>query len=102
MVSVCLKETTFESLNESSLYIKGITRFSDAKQRAATGNFLHVPLLSGSNENEADLLVVATQLLLTGAVVPIVTQALADAVTEVCNFSISGNYDLDNNYLNFS
>ncbi|KAG6893106.1 hypothetical protein C0992_011253, partial [Termitomyces sp. T32_za158] len=60
----------------------GITRFSDAEQRAAAGNFLHVPLLGGSNKNEADLLVVAMELLLTGVVVPEVTEALADAMTE--------------------
>ncbi|KAG6902004.1 hypothetical protein C0995_005804 [Termitomyces sp. Mi166 len=61
----------------------GITIFTDAQARAAAGNFLHVPLLGGSNQNEADLLVVAEELLTTGFVVPIVTQSLADSLTQL-------------------
>ncbi|KNZ75722.1 Cholinesterase [Termitomyces sp. J132] len=59
-----------------------ITLFSDYQERAAAGNFLHVPLLGGSTENEADLLVVAAELQTTGVVVPAATEELADAVTE--------------------
>ncbi|KAG6872310.1 hypothetical protein C0995_010961 [Termitomyces sp. Mi166 len=54
----------------------GITIFADAQARAAAGNFLHVPLLGGSNKNEADLLLVATELLTTGFTVPAVTEGI--------------------------
>ena len=86
------------SLNysESSRYFLDITLFADYRKRAAAGNFLHVPLLGGSNENEADLLIVTEELLTTGIVVPVITEELADVVTEV-NHSIPTSRNLYSN-----
>ncbi|KAH0589965.1 hypothetical protein H2248_000148 [Termitomyces sp. 'cryptogamus'] len=86
----CMKQVPYEDLENvvinTTAFLPvsdGITLFSDYQERAAAGNFLHVPLLGGSNENEADLLLVAEELQTTGVVVPIVTEGLADTVTEL-------------------
>ncbi|KAH0590007.1 hypothetical protein H2248_000187 [Termitomyces sp. 'cryptogamus'] len=86
----CMKQVPYRDLENvvinTTAFIPisdNITLFSDYQERAAAGNFLHVPLLGGSTENEADLLVVAAELQTTGVVVPAATEELADAVTEV-------------------
>ncbi|KAG6897734.1 hypothetical protein C0992_011662 [Termitomyces sp. T32_za158] len=47
------------------------------------GNFLHVPLLGGTTENEGDIFVVGEELLATGVVVPDITEIVADLETQV-------------------
>ncbi|KDR75551.1 hypothetical protein GALMADRAFT_68919 [Galerina marginata CBS 339.88] len=60
-----------------------ITIFSDTSVRAATGNFLKVPVLGGSTLNEGDIFVVAAELVATGITLPFVTEVLADIETLV-------------------
>lgn len=59
-----------------------ITVFADYAARAASGNFLKVPLFIGSNENEGDIFIIAQELLTLGFAPPVVTQLLSDAVTQ--------------------
>lgn len=60
-----------------------ITIFGDTAARAAAGNFLHVPLLSGSVAQEEDIFLVAAQQLSPGITIPVVTEILSDAITQV-------------------
>jgi hypothetical protein len=63
-----------------------ITLFSNTRQRAAAGKFLHVPLLGGSTAQEGDVFVVDAELAATGIVVPGLTQQAADLLTPVRPF----------------
>ena len=56
---------------------------SNLNERAAAGDFLHVPLLGGSVEHEADLLVVPRELTTLGFSLPVVTEILSDLQTQV-------------------
>ena len=47
------------------------------------GHYLHVPLLLGSNENERDPFLVATELIQPGFVLPAVSRAMVDIQTSV-------------------
>lgn len=69
--------------NELHLYLLGITIFADTPARAVAGNFLHVPLLGGTTENEDDIFVVEAELLAAGVVIPDLTEILADLETQV-------------------
>lgn len=63
-----------------------ITLFTDLPQRAASGKFLKVPLLSGSVVNENDIFEVAAELTTPpGIVFPFVTEVVADLQTQVCS-----------------
>ncbi|KAF8521222.1 carboxylesterase [Hysterangium stoloniferum] len=61
----------------------GITFFSDATDRSAAGNFLHVPLLVGNTKQEGDIFVVAVEQLDLGFDIPGLTTLGSDAVTKV-------------------
>ncbi|KAF8521221.1 carboxylesterase [Hysterangium stoloniferum] len=61
----------------------GITFFSDATDRSAAGNFLHVPLLVGNTNQEGDIFVVAVEQLDLGFDLPGLTTLGSDAVTKV-------------------
>lgn len=65
---------------------QGITYFSDINTRSASGEFLKVPLLVGTNAQEGDLFVVALEELDLGSTIPGLTQEGADDVTEVISF----------------
>lgn len=52
-------------------------------ERAAAGDLLHVPLLGGSTEHEADLIVVAQEQTTLGFSLPVVTEILSDLETQV-------------------
>lgn len=60
-----------------------VTIFSDTRARAAAGNFLHVPMLTGTTANEGDIFVVAEELLTLDFAVPGVTTVVSNAVTQV-------------------
>ena len=60
-----------------------ITLFPDFRDRAAAGNFLRVPLLSGTTQHESDIIAVAQQELALGFAPPVVTELLSDLQTQV-------------------
>ncbi len=60
-----------------------MTIFSDTRTRAAAGNFLHVPMLTGTAANEGDIFIVAEELLTLGFTVPGVTTVASNVVTQV-------------------
>ena len=61
----------------------GVTIFNDTAARARAGNFLHVPTLSGTNKNEADLHIVTSEQLALNKTLPYLTELLADVTTLV-------------------
>ena len=65
-----------------------MTIFADTPARAAAGNFLHVPLLTGSTANEMDIFVVDAELLQFGVALPVLTEMLSDIDTLVNTNSI--------------
>jgi len=70
-----------------------ITIFSDTAARAAAGNFLKVPLLVGSTQNEGDIFVVGAELLSPlGFAPPLVTELAADLETEVWYLRVDFKY----------
>ncbi|KAF9448258.1 alpha/beta-hydrolase [Macrolepiota fuliginosa MF-IS2] len=78
-----LEQATIDSGTTFAPIVDDITIFSDVRQRAADGNFLHVPMLGGTTAQEADIFVVAEELLTTGIVIPVVTPEVSDIVTKV-------------------
>jgi len=63
--------------------ILGITVPGDIASLSASGKFLEVPLLVGNTAQESDIFIVETQLLQFGGSIPVVTQVVSDALTEV-------------------
>ncbi|KAG6820833.1 hypothetical protein H0H93_011127 [Arthromyces matolae] len=59
------------------------TRVKDSSARAAAGNFLRVPLLSGTTQHEGDIFIVGAELVAAGVAVPCLTEILADLETQV-------------------
>lgn len=57
--------------------------FSDTQLRGVLGQFLHVPMLTGTTAQEGDIFAVGAELLTLGAVIPGVTEQLSDVVTKV-------------------
>lgn len=60
-----------------------ISFFADYPTRSAAGNFLQVPLLIGSTQNEGDIFVVGLEETTLGFTVPVITGLLSDVVTQV-------------------
>ena len=60
-----------------------MTIFSDTRTRAAAGNFLHVPMLTGTTANEGDIFVVEEEVLTFDFAVPGVTTAASNIITQV-------------------
>ena len=60
-----------------------VTIFSDTRTRAAAGNFLHVPMLTGTTANEGDIFVVEEELLTLDFAIPGITTVVSNAVTQV-------------------
>ncbi|PFH49721.1 hypothetical protein AMATHDRAFT_178364 [Amanita thiersii Skay4041] len=60
-----------------------ITIFADTVTRGATGNFLRVPLLGGTNAQEGDIFVLISELLETGIAIPGITQTASEFTTLV-------------------
>lgn len=58
--------------------VDGITVFSDMDARFVAGNFLHVPLLTGTTAQEWDIAVVDSEELTLGYSLPVITELLAD------------------------
>ena len=56
--------------------------FADYETRAASGNFLKVPLFIGTTQNEGDIFIVAQEEVSLGFTVPVVTQTLSDYLTQ--------------------
>lgn len=73
----------FETVFKYDDLLSDITVFSNTRQRAAGGNFLHVPMLGGTTAQEGDVLIAAQELATTGIVLPIVTQQAANILTSV-------------------
>jgi hypothetical protein len=59
-----------------------ITIHADYSARAAAGNFLKAPMLTGTTANEGDIFVVAQELLTLGYTIPVVTQVISDSLTQ--------------------
>ncbi|KAJ7577934.1 carboxylesterase [Mycena floridula] len=66
-----------------NLAVDDITNFHDTRARAEAGNFLSVPLLHGTNANEADVLIVGAEIDSKGFVTPGLTEAVSDLQTAV-------------------
>ncbi|KAG5351715.1 hypothetical protein C0989_005158 [Termitomyces sp. Mn162] len=87
----CMEQVPFRELEDAVISTDtnfgpipdGITIFADTPARAVAGNFLHVPLLGGTVENEADIFVVGAELLAAGVVVPDLTEILSDLETQI-------------------
>ncbi|KAF5354783.1 hypothetical protein D9756_005569 [Leucocoprinus leucothites] len=100
----CMKKVPGRTLEDAvvstnaafNLVPDNITNFSDTPERAAAGNFLQVPLLVGSTQHEADILI-AGQFLLSplGFAPPLVTELAADLLTEL-SFTCSANVTAQN------
>jgi len=60
-----------------------VTVFTDAQTRAANGDFLRVPMLGGSTQNEDDVFMVGGELVSTGFAKPVVTEMISDIQTLV-------------------
>ena len=60
-----------------------MTIFSDTRTRAAAGNLLHVPMLTGTTANEGDIFVVEEELLTLHFAIPGVTTAVSNVITQV-------------------
>jgi hypothetical protein len=67
----------------------GITHFSDTDARSAAGHFLRVPLLVGNTAQEGDIFIVSAEQLSLGFNIPVLSQALGDAVTQVRTVSFA-------------
>lgn len=52
--------------------------FSDLSARAAAGNFLRVPFLTGNNRDEGDLFVLIQQESTLGFTLPVLTETMSD------------------------
>ena len=61
----------------------GLTIFADALNRSATGQFLRVPLLTGINANEGDLLDVIEELITNTTIPEPEFDQLSEEVTNV-------------------
>ncbi|KAF5380486.1 hypothetical protein D9615_004764 [Tricholomella constricta] len=81
----CMKTIPFRKLEDA--VISTNTNFGpvvdNTPARAAAGNFLHVPLLSGTTQHEGDIFVVGAEELAAGVVIPNLTELLADIETQV-------------------
>ncbi|KAF8960251.1 Alpha/Beta hydrolase protein [Flammula alnicola] len=69
--------TTFDVI------VDDVTIFSDTRQRAIAGNFLHVPMLTGTTAQEGDIFVVEEEILTLDFAIPGVTTVVSNAVTKV-------------------
>ncbi|KAG6830440.1 hypothetical protein H0H92_000743 [Tricholoma furcatifolium] len=86
----CMKQVPSKQLEDAVISTNldfgpiadGITIFADWATRAAAGNFLRVPLLGGTVQNEADVFVVDAELLAAGVAIPNLTELLADLETQ--------------------
>ncbi|KAF8058782.1 carboxylesterase [Lyophyllum atratum] len=86
----CMKQIPFRKLEDAvistnanfGLAVDDITIFSDTGARAASGDFLHVPLLGGTTAHEGDIFVVDAQEVAAGVVIPTLTELLADLQTQ--------------------
>ncbi|KAG6827128.1 hypothetical protein H0H92_013130 [Tricholoma furcatifolium] len=87
----CMKQVPTEQLEAAVIstgasfapFADGITFFSDTAARASAGDFLHVPLLGGTVENEGDIFVVAAQEVVSNITIPNLTEILADLETQL-------------------
>ncbi|KAJ3557787.1 hypothetical protein NP233_g11658 [Leucocoprinus birnbaumii] len=88
----CMKKVPGRTLEDAvvstgaafGLVQDNITIFSDTAARAAAGNFLKVPLLVGSTQNEGDIFVVGAELLSPlASAPPFVTELAADLETHL-------------------
>ncbi|KAF9012651.1 carboxylesterase [Cyathus striatus] len=88
----CMKSTPARVLGDAilstgssfmPLIVDEITFFSDPDKRSADGNFLRVPMLGGSTLNEMDVFLVAQQLVAKGFTVPVITEIVSDATTQM-------------------
>jgi len=87
----CMQAVPFRNLEDAlistnaafGLIADNITIFSDTADRFAAGNFLHVPLLSGSTAQEDDIFLVSQELLEKGFTVPVITELLSDVTTQI-------------------
>ncbi|TFK45027.1 carboxylesterase [Crucibulum laeve] len=78
----CMQTVPFRTLENAvistnsafNLVMDDITVFSDTATRAATGNFLQVPMIGGSTAQEADIFVVVQELVTLGFTIPVVTE----------------------------
>ena len=52
--------------------------FSDLDARTAARNFLQVPILAGSNQNEGDIFLVEQQLGILRFTMPVLTEIMSD------------------------
>ena len=71
------------ALSKSDTLALGITAFTDTAARAASGDFLNVPVLAGTTANEGDIFVVIGELLEIGDLVQPVTDILSSIFTLV-------------------
>ncbi|KAF9002956.1 carboxylesterase [Cyathus striatus] len=85
----CMQQVPFRTLENAVIstgaalnpIVDGINIFADVQARSQSGNFLHVPLLSGSTAQEYDIFIVGQELLANGTVIPVLTEATSDALT---------------------
>ncbi|KJA18226.1 hypothetical protein HYPSUDRAFT_205596 [Hypholoma sublateritium FD-334 SS-4] len=78
-----LEQAVLSTGTSFEVIVDDVTIFSDTRARAAAGNFLHVPMLTGTTANEGDIFVVAEELLTLDFAVPGVTTVVSNAVTQV-------------------
>ncbi|KAG6919329.1 hypothetical protein DXG01_006875 [Tephrocybe rancida] len=87
----CMKAVPFKTLEtavENSTVafnplIDDLTYFSDVDARFAAGQFLRVPSVIGTTENEWDITVVDGQQATFGYTIPVLTELLADVQTQL-------------------
>jgi len=88
----CMKKVPGRTLEDAvvstntafGLVQDNITNFGDVNTRAASGNFLKVPLLVGSTANEGDIFAVGAEVLSPlGFAPPFVTELTADLLTQI-------------------
>jgi len=80
--------------NNCPAFTTDINVFADTNARAAAGNFLKVPVLTGTTANEIDIFLLAQELLTTGVSTPTISEMLSDVTTLVrllLNFTTSPN-----------
>ncbi|KAF9562980.1 alpha/beta-hydrolase [Agrocybe pediades] len=72
--------------------VDNINVFVDTNARAAAGNFLKVPVLTGTTANEIDIFLLAQELLTSGVSTPTISEMLSDVTTLLlftCSTSLS-------------
>ncbi|KAF5385607.1 hypothetical protein D9757_006786 [Collybiopsis confluens] len=85
----CMQNASTTALSEAvngmstqfRLVLDNVTVFADTKTRAASGNFLKVPMLTGTTANEGDIIVAVAELELLGITVQPVLDILSSIYT---------------------